>query len=177
MSRRSLNRICGIIDFDGFHVGREFLVREFGFIAMKRSSRIGKSKRYDLRPFSHLITERNARTIRYVTDKILGLPFHPLRGEYVYALEDLDDHILDFYERCKTPRRKVIAYKGGEVEKERLDDLEIPSVNLEIYGCPPFNELQNRRYDEISCGYHKRYLHCPRAEVTAFKDWICENYY
>lgn len=172
MNRRPADRICGIIDLDGFHVEDEFLVREFGYISMKW--KVGKSKRYDLSPYGHRLSKQDLKTIRYVKNNVTGLTFKPMLGELFYDLDDLDDHVVDFYESCKTSSRKVLAYKGGHVEQDLLDDLEIPSENLEIYGCPKFSELQCEKYDRINCGYHIEDLHCPRSEVTSFKDWLCD---
>ena len=172
----SVNKICGIIDFDGFNVRGEFLVREFGYISMKPTWRKGKSKRYDLRPYSYLITKKDSRCIHYVVNNIFGMPFRPFLGEYVHKLENLDYHVVDFYESCRSSYRNILGYKGGQIEKEWLDGLGIPSVNLEIYGCPKFNDLHCEKYDKISCGYHIKNLHCPRAEVTAFRDWIYQTY-
>ena len=33
-------------------------------------------------------------------------------------------------------RQTVVAYKGGHVEKDLLNKLNIPCLNLETWGCP-----------------------------------------
>lgn len=168
-----MHRICGIIDFDGFKVLGRFFVREFGYIGI--DWRRGGSKRYDLSHYYDRLSSKDLRTVRYVENHIFGMPFNPMHGETVYRLRDLNDHLENFYENCRTRDCYLIAYKGGHYEKDRLDSLDIPSVNLEHYGCPTYDRLQCARYDRIACNYHTRNLHCPRAEVTAFKEWVIEN--
>lgn len=174
-----MNKICGVIDFDGFDVlNRNFLVREFGFISIDWL--IGESRRYDLSQFYDRLLPSDLDKVRDVENNILGMPFNPIDGELVHNVEDLDNHIKDFYELCKTEDRQIIGYKGGTYEKSRLDRLNIPSTNLEKFSCPKFDVLRSfdlERYNGITCGYHRSpgLHHCPRAEVTAFKEWICRN--
>ena len=48
--------------------------------------------------------------------------------------------VKDFYDSVgKSP----VAYKGGSIEANLLRKLNIPSVNLEIYGCPKAEHLFN----------------------------------
>jgi hypothetical protein len=56
--------------------------------------------------------------------------------------------------------------------------LGVPSVNLEIYGCPKADKL----FDELgwleTCGAHtsrKHYQHCAKVEVEAYGVWLNEN--
>ena len=72
--------------------------------------------------------------------------------------------------------KSVLAYKGGHYERDLLNRLNIPSVNLEIYGCPKAERL----FDELgwieTCGNHipgrYQYKHCPKVEVEAYNCWL-----
>ena len=48
--------------------------------------------------------------------------------------------------------RNLVAHKGGQVEKEILDKFEIPSINLEDFGCPRHDKLPTSMVQDW--GYH-----------------------
>ncbi|KAG8172488.1 hypothetical protein JTE90_009834 [Oedothorax gibbosus] len=69
-----------------------------------------------------------------------------------------------------------MAFKGGNIEKNVLWRLNIPYLDLEEYGCPKFDELKKSLTSFKTCGFHiDETLHCPQAEVTAFRAWMLEN--
>ena len=82
--------------------------------------------------------------------------------------------IQDLYQDYSTPVRTVVEYKGGHVEKDLLNKLNIPSLNLETLGCPRYDVLrsQDLKYYKLlpSCGFHKDDTrhHCPLTECHAF---------
>ena len=49
--------------------------------------------------------------------------------------------VKKLYDTYKTPTRTYVAYKGGTLEKDLLDRLNIPCWNLEEAGCPKFERL------------------------------------
>ena len=71
----------------------------------------------------------------------------------------------------------MVGYKGGHVEKDLLNKLNIPSLNLETLGCPKYDVLRSDdlKYVNLlpSCGFHKDDTrhHCPVTECHAFYLW------
>ncbi|GBN91246.1 hypothetical protein AVEN_243958-1 [Araneus ventricosus] len=167
-----MDQVCCVIDFDGFRVSGQFLVREFGYIGINSST--GSSVRFDLRPYEEDISRSEWKTIDYVTKHITGLPFHPMENEETAPLRLLKCKVIAVHDLYRTDDKNVVAYKGGNVEKDLLQQLNIPYLNLEDYGCPKFDILKNQQTYE-NCGYHIRDKHCPLAEVTAFRNWMLEN--
>jgi hypothetical protein len=57
----------------------------------------------------------------------------------------------------------TIAYKGGHYEKDLLNSLSIPAVNLESFGCPKAEKL----LDQIIWLEPAKtsYQHCPKVET------------
>lgn len=164
------HKICGIIDFAGSRYNGMFLVREVGYIGLGRSVKKAKGEVFDYKPymlsFADAPSPKKART---------SAPPPPPQME-VSDLRDLDRHILDFYEKVKTKVKNVVAFKGGECEKEVLERLGIPFKNLEDLGCPKYNEMDTKKFRSFACKYHKnKDLHCPVAEVAAFKTWLLEH--
>ena len=61
----------------------------------------------------------------------------------------------------------MIAYKGGHIEKDILDNMGLPSVDLEEFGCPKVDSLWSSHYSPgRSCGHHKQDHRQPRRVVS-----------
>ena len=43
----------------------------------------------------------------------------------------------------------MVAYKGGHVEKDRLNKLNIPCLDLETWGCPKYEGNYRRTIIEL----------------------------
>ena len=85
--------------------------------------------------------------------------------------------VQDLYQDYSTSDRTVVGYKGGHVEKDLLNKLNIPSLNLETLGYPKYDVLrsQDPKYYKLlsSSGFHKddSRHHCPVTECDAFWVW------
>lgn len=94
----------------------------------------------------------------------------------VHDIMQLDNQIREIYETLKSPGKDLFAFKGGQVEKEKLTALNIPHVNLEEYGCPKYDLIKKREHIRLGCPYHKqKKVHCPLSEVMTFKSWLLEK--
>lgn len=192
----AIDKICCIIDFDGFsfrsYIDRstfssEFLIREIGFIRIdpEFGDFLAQSYRFDLSFYDFSHCPDATATINHQIRHITGLPLKPQVGEKVHDYSTVRACIRTIYDICRTPERDIVAFKGGDKEKMYLDELGIPNLDLSQYGCPKYKELVKRNLVQshlIDCGFHRKIddeagvIHCPRAEVTAFKDWLCLNY-
>lgn len=161
-----MNRVCCIIDMEGFQlVGRRFLVRELGFIGVNSHS--ADSIAFDLSPYEKLLNNHDRKTMDYVTKNISGLPFHPSVGEETVPLTLLSSKVTAIHHLYRNQNKDLLAFKGGNIERNFLRRLNIPYLDLQDYGCPKFDELKKDRIFK-TCGYHTdETLHCPQAEVTA----------
>ena len=45
------------------------------------------------------------------------------------------------YEQRRRRQQYIVVYKGGYIEKDLLNKLKIPCVDLKEFGCPKANEL------------------------------------
>ena len=125
-------------------------------------------------PYSSL-NDRDRRTVAYVQRHVTGLPYYPgPRERDVHVQEQVKDDIVEIWRKCKTPFARVVAYKGGHVERDLLEDLRIPSVNLETLGCPKYEQCTPLSFD---CRCHDRALsHCSMSESYAFMHWFKTQY-
>jgi hypothetical protein len=107
------------------------------------------------------------------------LPFGVPEGSKAVGLGRLDGIVLEFYQRYKTDVEFALAYKGGHYERDLLNRLNIPGVNLEACGCPRAEVLFDQLGWLETCGNHlttvKAYRHCPKVETEAFGYWLNQN--
>ena len=158
-----MENVCLCIDLKGFHLGGCFVCREMGYCDW--TYRESGVKHFYLPPHYRELTDKEKRTVRWVIRNIHGLTFQPPSAADAYPHPLLDGYIQALYDRFHTDARDTVAFKGGHVEKNLLDRLGIAHLDLEGYGCPPFQKM--KRLDHVEgCGFHADPLrhHCPQVE-------------
>ena len=70
--------------------------------------------------------------------------------ECIGLQKNMTPDIFSLWEQFKTPTQRVVAYKGGTLEKTFLTQLKIPFVNLEEYGCPKLDYLPDTYYPLVN---------------------------
>ena len=67
----------------------------------------------------------------------------------------MEDIVRELYKTCETETRTVVVYKVEHVDKDLLNKLNIPSLNLEAYECPKYDKLKHTVVGPVSsCGFH-----------------------
>ena len=170
-----MNEICCCLDLDGFRVQGQFVVRELGWCD-REAKRVGC---FHYRPdFAYWdLTPQDHRTVAYVRKHVTGLPYFPgpkERALGVHAQHRVKDDIVAIWRQCQTPLAWTVAYKGGTLEKELLEQLRIPHVNLEVWGCPKYDLCTPCPFD---CECHDKRsffsrFHCSMSECYAFMTWL-----
>lgn len=97
------------------------------------------------------------------------LPFGVPYGVKASKITELSGIVCDFY------REVGRSYKGGHYERDLLAKLNIPSIDLEKYGCPKAEILINELVWLETCGNHTvadAYAHCAKLEVDAYAYWL-----
>lgn len=202
-----LEKITHLIDADGFTLRGDFWVREMTILRLSDN----QATRYEFRlPFYYdELTDEEKSAVIFLCKRIHGMRFSsrvPVNiGPRVRALRKADkDEALKCLQEYITAEEKtcphpLFAYKGGYIEMNWLTKLGIPSVNLEIFGCPKFDVLVRDPYYLMiandtnavhrledgqavglprMCDLHKhassRQLpaHCPVGECRVFAVWI-----
>ena len=166
-----MSDICCCIDLDGFRVQGTFVTRELGWCD-REAKRVGCFHYTHAIKYSSL-TDKDRRTVEYMRDSVTGLPFYPGPREHslgVHSQDQVKEDIVFIWNKCQSPHAFTVAYKGGTLEKTILEQLRIPSVNLEDFGCPKYCNLPLHL---PTCGCHKnsRY-HCSMSECYAFMSWF-----
>ena len=132
--------LCFILDLEGFFINKTFHVRELGYYTWneehgRHAFRI-PVPRQDL-------AQKDKQTVNFVIRKIHGLSYQPSQAEHPQHPRVVLRMVQDLYGDYSTPDRTVVGYKGGHVEKDLLNKLNIPSLNLETLGCPKYDVLRN----------------------------------
>jgi hypothetical protein len=163
--------IAAIIDMDGFSVNGKFLSKELGFL--KVGDATAQSFFFDISLRWRDLTPKDLRTCKYVQTRIHKLPFGVPAGIDAIPLSALKETVRNLY--CNMRKNSLLAYKGGNYEKNLLADLNIPSVNIECFGCPKAQKLFGQMIWLETCGKHltiDAYQHCPKVEVEAYGLWL-----
>ena len=168
----ALERICLIIDMEGYFLPK-FYACELGY-----ANYLGCFGQhfYEMpMKYTHLLPSQ-VKQVVYVTRRIHGLSFTPTHFENAKPQDQLALDVTNLYKQYRTNQKMVVAYKGGHIEKDLLNQLEIPSVNLEEFGCPKVEELMHLgcRQEVWDCGHHTvtGIVHYSVAECRILQDWI-----
>lgn len=170
----SLKDVVAILDTEFFHHGSFKTIREIGMANYP----LTKVENYHVRPeMLPLDNPKAKKTFNYVKYNIHGLSFFPGKFQPSIKQSDVAEVIKKFYRAEKKNENSSIAYKGGTYEKNLLQELEIPSVDLELFSCPPARKsviIEN--YRAFACGFHnfcrQGYLHCPSIETAFYSEWL-----
>ena len=161
-----------IIDMEGFFLSK-FYARELGY-----SNYLGGcgSKNYQMpMKYTELLPSQQKQAA-FVTRRIHGMPFFSTHFEDAQPQEQLAQDVVDLYQLYMTAEKPVIAYKGGHIERDLLNELELPSVDLEAFGCPKVQDLMHAGigYEVLDCGHHNGMgtVHCALAECQILQEWI-----
>ena len=151
-----------IVDLDGYQVNHQpFIVREMGVYSLQHGSFSWFSE--NKLPYLSL-EKRDRKTVNYVYHHIHGLRFESSKQEKALPQHLVKPMIESAYHRSRTQHQYMVAYKGGYLEKNLLNELQIPCVNLEDFGCPKVEKLIAMGFDVgLTCGRHaKPTHHCPK---------------
>lgn len=163
-----------ILDFDGYWIKKSFIVREMGWC-----DRQGNASSLHFKPSFQYnqLPARDKRQVDYVYKHIHALPFNAHPSELAVPARVVPLVVRALYLLLRRPHQNVVAYKGGNLERDLLKKLNVPSINLELYGCPKANQLPEMGYDPgLSCGCHDMNIgHCPRQETFLFYQWMTQR--
>ena len=134
-----MNNIVGIIDKDGFPIGKKFYCKEIGLLEIGKQE--GSSFIFDLNLKWKDLSPKHQKECMFLTKHVHKLPFKSPLEVKTFQIANLELIVTKFYDRVKINKHSTLAYKGGHFERDLLTKLTIPSVNLEIFGCPKANQL------------------------------------
>ena len=165
--------IVGVLDMDGFMIGKRFYCKELGIL--KVGDVAARSYYFYLGIRWVDLCAKDRKSCRYVMRNIHKLPFGVPYGVKASRITELGNIVGGFYHEVKQTERSVLAYKGGYYERDLLTRLDIPSIDLEKFGCPKAEILINELVWLETCRRHmvpNAYAHCAKVEVEAYAQWL-----
>ena len=167
--------VCGVLEMFGFFIGKKFYPREVGM-----SGRNGTSshQKYVI-PFEYRQLDLGDQMLVQVCKRhIHGLKFHAREEEHAHERDRLEQDVMDLYESAKSEIRDVIAYRGGQPERELLTKLNIPSLDLNALGYSKLDFLKKSGYQlSDGCDHHiggSSNIKCAYAVCSIFQKWITD---
>ena len=151
MDLRIKNSVCLVTDLEGFFVQKKFQLHEMGYYSW--------DEHFDHHAFFQPaalknLSHKNKKTVNFAKHNIHRLAYQPGYQERAYEHDEVDIVLLRLYSLLKMEKRTVVAYKGGHVEKDLLNKLNIPCLDLETWGCPKYEQLKQMIVEPLaSCGF------------------------
>jgi len=172
-----LRQVCAVLDFECFHHKTLLFYREIGFAPIHDDKVINLHITPSfLPPCNDRALWRTFNTLKFF---VHGLDLYPDQNELQISQDSVSGVIRALYQYAKTPEQYIIAYKGGNFERQILQHLNIPHINLEEVGCPAYGSLSMEEkafYTHFDCGQHRHANgdvdHCPAKEVSFYRHWI-----
>lgn len=180
-----MNSVCLIVNFQGFQgENGDFYARELGYAALTSSDcgyvmmDIGPERERSI-----LRSTACRKSLAFVQRHVHGLPLRPRKGERALPTGYLYQKLASLHAQYSSKGKVVVAYKGGVNEKSALDLLGIPSVNLELFGCPVMKQLQQDfGRESANCGHHVEdfrpsmdHVPCAMGKVNILRKWMTEQ--
>ncbi|CAB4013531.1 Hypothetical predicted protein [Paramuricea clavata] len=159
-------RITHVMDCEAYTNKKKTFLREISVYRVKTGECSSFQVYMPFVPFN----ERNY-TIRYQINKVHGLPIINTRlTDDFYTLEESMDFLTDEFMR----NADLVAYKGGDIERNLLNNMGVRCINLEVLSCPKYaNLLTKYGHRQECCQYHLGdYFHCSKHEVKVFAHFV-----
>ena len=107
-------------------------------------------------PFRYAkLSAQDKGTTKHVYRHVHVLPFNAQPEELAVSGRIIPAVVRFLYLISRTLDRPFVACKGGNLEKNLLQKLNIPAINLEWFGCPRADQLGNC---ELTCGFTTKTL-------------------
>lgn len=97
--------------------------------------------KYKMPHYFITLSEKDKVNANYVTNRIHRLTFNVGDHEHPKPQDCLYQDVYELNNTFKTPQQDLVGYKRGHFEKDVLNKLNIPCINLEEWGCPKFKKL------------------------------------
>ena len=158
-----LYNVCMALGLKGYYIAQKSYVREVGTVSWDGSS----SHQKHAMPFKFDdLNSVDKKMAKHRKRHVHGLNFDARENENAHDQTCLELYILNLCEEARSGQVNVVTYREGQVEKELLDKLKIPNIDLKELGCP---ETTPRA---TGCDFHIDQLCCAKAECDELWRWI-----
>lgn len=172
----NINKICGVMDAQGFVKNDEFFPREICVL----SNSVKQSQLCDTQLRFVDMNIKDRITNMYLANNLFGLSMRTSNGISHNSSHDATQVVYLMYNKIKTPTKPYLGVKNPQLIKI-LDFWGIPYVELEDYNCPNMSSLK-RYFGGQACHFHERAvpdrckLHCAQHKCELLWKWLIQYY-
>lgn len=151
-----MDKICAVIDVQGFQFKDRFVPREIAII----SDNISQCQELNTQMNWKDLSEEDQAVVLHSTKFKHGLhycPFNPVQHCFLYPSNEIGNIIIQWYSMVAIEEKPYLAFKNQQMGNI-LKKLEIPCIDLDdpAYGFPSYKDIQEKYGDCYLCSYHKR---------------------
>lgn len=176
------DKICMIIDVQGFIINSEFRPRELAYATMN-----GKESGvyyFDTGLKQENLEKLDKASVTSATEDMHGLSFYPKEGESPNKADTFMDILISLYEKYKEPSKYIIGFSRlCHYTELFIMLLPLPVINLKLLDCPIHYEINKMFFDDhlVNCDYHTNhgvlpFPYCARRSAEGFRAWLKKVY-
>ena len=158
-----LYNVCMVVVLKGYYIAQKFNVREVGTVSWDGSF---SHQKYAMPVKFADLNSADKKMAKCRKARVHGLNFRARRNENAHDQTCLEVDILNLYNEARSGQVDVVAYREGQIEKELLDKLMIPNIDLKELGCPETIP------GATGCTFHRGQLRCAKAECDGLWQWM-----
>lgn len=165
--------ICAYLDIQGFAHKKFSAVREVAWLTTDSPIPLN----FQVHPGCLPLHDDEARkSLNFNKYKLHGLDFFPGIQNHFIEQDDVSSVINQLYDSARSVGCYLVAYKGGIMEKNILNDLGIPSVDLDRL-VPKFQTWPDvKNYRKFTCGNHVHrelgWQFCSSCKVMFYRNYV-----
>lgn len=152
----TMDKICAVIDIQGFQLPDRFIPKEVAFVSENYSQCFEINPGISFKDLSDKDKQIVIHTTRYKNGLHI-LPFNDRNFCYLPKEEDLGNILLTLYNFVASEEKPLVAVKNQQTLKY-LSDSGIPFIDLneEKWEFPNHKAIQEKYNDNYLCSYHKK---------------------
>ena len=164
-----MDKLCAIIDAQGFIIDGKFYVRELSFNEYNSPNVL--TWEFELPYCFDELSPKDKITNHYIESNITGLPYQLPIGSKHMSYDKLKPFIGYLYEKSKSPSRKFFGIKNQQIT-DLLVELNISFISLE--NIPSVKQLQKFYKTTVFCPNHteNHFGTCSAQKVDHIRRWI-----
>ena len=151
-----MDKICAVIDIQGFQLSDKFVPREVAMVSENFS------QCFEINPELNFkdLNEKDRQTVIHTTKFLNGLhilPFNDRNFCYLPKESDIGDILKFLYNVVATDEKPFIAVKNQQT-LQYLINFNIPHIDLNdsTLNFPNYNAIREKYGNNYICAYHKR---------------------
>ena len=161
-----MDKICAVIDVQGFQFRDRFVPREVAIV----SDFISQCQELNPKMNWKELSDEDQAVVLHSTKFKHGLhycPFNPIQHSFLYSSNEIGKIISQWYNMVATEDKPFFAFKNQQMGKI-LNEMGIPTFDLDSpeLNLPNYKDIQEKYGDTYLCSYHKKPMRNSNIKLT-----------